>query len=133
VEVPIIRFSKWLQDHVLSRELPADVHGAYAKNATIVVKLDIEGSEYVVLPDLISSGALCELDYVFGEFHPYSTPNAFPDSGVDLSTRQKTNTFKNAILSVISGLHRTCKVRYEDRDDETYLHNGIPLPTPTKV
>ena len=60
--MPIIRFSRWLDDNVLHRKLPSVVYGTYPKNATIVVKLDIEGSEYLVLPDLISSGALCELD-----------------------------------------------------------------------
>ena len=38
------------------------------------MKMDIEGFEYVVLPDLIHSGAICDFRLVFGEFHPTFAP-----------------------------------------------------------
>ena len=133
IDVPTIRFSRWLKDHILNRKLPQVVYGTYPKNATIVVKLDIEGSEYVVLPDLISSGALCELDFVFGEFHSPNAPYDAPGMKVNLNTPQNLITFGEAMELVIRGFSRTCKVQFQQRDDEAYLHDGIPLPTPENV
>ena len=36
----------------------------------VIMKLDVEGMEYLLMPDLISSGSLCQIvDVIFGEFH----------------------------------------------------------------
>jgi hypothetical protein len=36
----------------------------------VVAKLDIEGAEYKVLPDLVAKNALCYLDSIMIEYHP---------------------------------------------------------------
>jgi hypothetical protein len=33
------------------------------------MKLDVEGAEYIVMPALILSGALCHIDLIFAEWH----------------------------------------------------------------
>ena len=38
------------------------------------IKMDIEGFEYVVLPDLIHSNAICNFDFIFGEVHQCFAP-----------------------------------------------------------
>ena len=96
----------------------------------IVLKPDIEGSEYVVLPDLLFSGALCELDFVFGEFHSPNARLEAPGMNVNLNTQQNLITFEKAMELVIRGFSRTCKVRFQQIDDKAYLHDDIPLPTP---
>ncbi|KAL7538624.1 hypothetical protein ACHAWF_006154 [Thalassiosira exigua] len=129
VDVPIIRFSSWLKEHVLVRSIPTKVYGEYnQKGPVIVAKLDIEGSEYVVLPDLISSGIFCQLDYIFGEFHSPNAPfNAyFPGLDVPLQTREQTVKFEQTILTMIKSFSRTCKARFLLQDDESYLHDGVP-------
>jgi len=35
----------------------------------ILMKLDVEGSEWTVLPDLMQTGALCAVDQIFAEYH----------------------------------------------------------------
>ena len=93
-----------------------------------MMKLDIEGSEYVVLPDLISSGTFCELDFVFGELHAKFAPWNSPGLNVDLTTKQDVGKFEQAMLLMMRGFSRTCKTRYEVLNDKAYLHNEIPLP-----
>ena len=44
----------------------------------MVMKLDVEGAEYTVMPPLLLSGGLCELSEVFAEWHPsMKTPGAY--------------------------------------------------------
>eukprot|EP00923_Selenidium_pygospionis_P036995 GHVN01064780.1.p1 GENE.GHVN01064780.1~~GHVN01064780.1.p1 ORF type:complete len:278 (-),score=22.42 GHVN01064780.1:317-1150(-) len=78
VSVPVIRFASWLAKHVNQREIPETVYGDYGdRGPTVVAKMDIEGSEYIVLPDLMLSGALCGIDFLFGEFHARFAPTNF--------------------------------------------------------
>jgi FkbM family methyltransferase len=53
---PAINFSKWIKS-------------TFSPEDEIILKLDIEGAEYEVLPDLISSGALGMVDKLYIEFH----------------------------------------------------------------
>ena len=38
----------------------------------VVMKTDIEGSEWMVFPDLIRTRSVCGVDFIFCEFHPLS-------------------------------------------------------------
>ena len=52
---------------------PDRVYGSYASaiGPKVILKMDIEGLEYVVLPDLVTSGSLCQtVDFCFGDLHP---------------------------------------------------------------
>lgn len=56
----------------LARFLNEEVHArseAAAPGAAVVMKLDIEGAEMDVLPELLLRGALCKVDMLFAEFH----------------------------------------------------------------
>merc|ERR1712125_49075 len=83
-KVPAIRISEWIKYHILERRIPSTPthHQEGATPAAVRrrrrqqqrppvvgMKIDIEGSEYVVLPDLIRTGTICNFDFVFGEFH----------------------------------------------------------------
>lgn len=92
--------------------------------------MDIEGSEYVVLPDLMFTGVLCHLDFVFGEFHPRFAPMNFTGHRVELKTREQATNLQNVLTDVIP-TSRNCKARFKYLDDESYLHDGIALPHPT--
>jgi len=133
-QVPTIRLADWVTEHVAKRKLPQKLYGEYAPESgpKILMKMDIEGSEYVVLPDMITSGAMCELDFVFGELHPKFAPITFPETEdgaktVRLRDRDEATEYGKSLLSVINNA-RNCKTTFKILDDETYLHDGMPLP-----
>ena len=55
-QVPLLNFSRWLQQHVAAEDF-------------VVVKMDIEGSEYEVLPSLLRSRAIKLIDELLLEVH----------------------------------------------------------------
>ena len=79
VTVPVQRLASWLLDEIEGRQLPDTVYGDYkGKAPKVVMKLDVETMEYVLLPDLLLSGALCNtVDKVFGEVHYQFFPLTF--------------------------------------------------------
>uniref|UniRef100_A0A7S3LHX6 Methyltransferase FkbM domain-containing protein n=1 Tax=Amphora coffeiformis TaxID=265554 RepID=A0A7S3LHX6_9STRA len=140
VEVPVVRLARWIEQHVSDRRLPTTVHGDYTGIADghdgvpkVVMKMDIEAMEFRVLPDLLYSGVFCrDLDYVFGELHgnkkwyPMELPNGvrFKNGAAGLSYLRSFTSAVNA--------NPHCATRFEEEDDEAYLLDGIPLPTPSK-
>ena len=79
--------------------------------STIVMKLDIEGSEYKVFPHLLVQGALCDLvDLAFIEIH----------EGRASSEAQRQNLHNTFSMVREAG----CKVKLLTLDDESYLHDA---------
>jgi FkbM family methyltransferase len=78
----------------------------------IVVKLDIEGAEHSVLPRLIMSGALCNIDEIFIEVHN------------SMFTEQQKQVVDMA-MSLYPEFTSTagCKVKFSLLDDETYIRD----------
>jgi hypothetical protein len=74
--------------------------------SVIVMKMDIEGSEFELLPQLVMKGAICRLDMIFVETHPR------------LASSHQLETYKHA--SALIGNVPGCKVRLNELDDETY-------------
>ena len=131
-KVPVVRLSSWIKHHVIERNIPLPLGTAKNQTPTIVMKMDIEGSEYVVLPDLIYSGVLCDLDFVFGEFHPNFALMDFPGHRIELKTKEEAMHYKDVLTDFIP-TSRNCKARFKYLDDESYLHDGIPLPSPVAI
>jgi len=99
------------------------------KPPVVGMKMDIEGSEYIVLPDLILTGSICHFDFVFGEFHSGFAPiQPSPGHRVPLNTLKELQEYEWAITKIIES-SRNCNVRWLTIDDESYLHDGQPLPT----
>ena len=114
------------------------------------MKVDIEGYEYVVIPDLIHSGAACLFTFIFGEYHPRFAPiemfrkeedkpsdnnknNNDKNSGFDsyhrvsLKTQKELEEYEWALTTTMTAA-RNCKVRWINSDDESYLYDPPPLP-----
>ena len=128
-KVPVLRLSSWIKQHITERLIPPFPFGHKSNHTpTVVMKMDIEGSEYVVLPDLIFSGALCTIDFLFGEFHPWFAPMNFSGQKIELETRRDAANLGQLLIKII-GTSRKCKTRFKYLDDESYLHDGIPLPS----
>jgi len=129
--VPVIRLASWLQKEVQNREIPVPFR-EYKYGPKVVMKMDVEGMEFIVLPDLLLSGALCStIDYVFGEWHYPAVyyPMKFTENNFVLNTPEEAKPFGESMLKMIQTV-RFCKTRYETVDDESYLFDGKPLPEP---
>ena len=83
--------------------------------STIVMKIDIEGGEYPLLPRLVATGALCDVDLVFLEQHPAEWA----------SSNAQRDLYRHASALAHSGMAGTgCKVRISILDDESFLHDA---------
>ena len=102
-----------------------------------MMKLDIEGLEFKVFPDLITSGALCHtVHFVFGEFHSSNNyRNFFPmnitSDGKNVLDLKSSKSFETTLMRIL-GISENCMTRlsFED-DDESYLTDPVEYPTPT--
>lgn len=118
-----IDLARFLKEHVHARRVP------FGATSTVVVKLDVEGHEYILLPHLIASGALCRVNLVFYEFH----------SGQRFVKDPKERAAKveqeRAMLEQIDGLKRTwgrgCVTEALSLDDETYQRDDGELRIPS--
>ena len=93
----------------------------------VVMKMDIEGSEYVVLPDLLVRGAVCGIDHIFGEFHPHFTPLNFTGMNDPLRKQTDASRLIDAMELALSS-SRQCETGFQNLDDEAYLIDATPLP-----
>ncbi|KAL9178533.1 hypothetical protein ACHAXT_001871 [Thalassiosira profunda] len=136
VTVPTIRFSTWLQNELLDRELPETVYGNYSTGPRVVMKMDIESSEYRVLPDLWFTGIMCQtIDFLFGEFHPwdisYKDDAITGRGGLSLRSEEATGVLRTGVKLFHS--FKDCSTDIVELDDESYLHDGMPFPGATEA
>eukprot|EP00443_Scrippsiella_acuminata_P127061 CAMPEP_0115690930 /NCGR_PEP_ID=MMETSP0272-20121206/62381_1 /TAXON_ID=71861 /ORGANISM="Scrippsiella trochoidea, Strain CCMP3099" /LENGTH=355 /DNA_ID=CAMNT_0003130867 /DNA_START=170 /DNA_END=1234 /DNA_ORIENTATION=+ len=106
-------------NHVLVRtiDFPAFLRRALAARShdrpgRVLVKMDIEGSEFEVLPVLLENGDLCtgKIDRLLVEFHAFM---------------RKGHSFIHKVLN-----HTCGSFSASSFDDESYLMDGRPLPCP---
>jgi FkbM family methyltransferase len=120
-EVPIIRLADFIRQHVQGRKLPATTYGGPYEKPKVLMKMDIEGMEYAVIPDLVASGALCEtVDCITYEFH--HSKSEFRHSISETAMKD----VKSMIQSV--EMNPNCITRFMLLDDESYLFDGEPFP-----
>lgn len=142
VQVATVRLSEWIQYHIHERKVPkvppSTINSTNIttndKPPVLGMKMDIEGYEYVVLPDLIHSNAFCNFGFVFGEFHSRFAPmtqfraNESFFHRIPLDTPQQANKYAGSLIEIMQA-SRNCGVQWHSADDESYLHDGQPLPT----
>jgi len=151
-EVKTIRLSDWIKTHIYERLVPdvppsregdSSGEGAAPPRPILSMKMDIEGYEYVVVPDLIHTGMTCGFSFIFGEFHPGFAPvvefrkepsetdgDFVSFHRVKLESKDELNHYGGSLVQVMEA-SRNCQVRFLWSDDESYLHDGQPLPVPT--
>lgn len=139
-QVPVHRLSEWIEHEVHGRKTPSQGYGGkgYVTGPRVVMKMDIEMLEWLVIPDLITSGVLCHIDAIMGEFHLklqwFLYPVTFPDpggSGRDWTLHNYTEAedFMNQMLGMIERNYY-CNTKLEMRDDESHADDGMPWPKP---
>jgi hypothetical protein len=74
------------------------------------MKMDVEDSEFELLPQLVMKGAACDLDIIFVETHP------------TLASGHQMETYKHA--SALIGNVPGCKVQLNELDDESYQQDA---------
>ena len=84
----------------------------------IMVKMDIEGAEFVVIPHLIVKGCLCYMNYMTLEWH---NGMAEPDINAAEIMEMLRSTSKYAEKLA-------CHFHVVDADDETFRDASFPLP-----
>ena len=91
-----------------------------ARGGVVLAKMDIEGSEFFVLPHLLKHAALCQsvIRSIFIEWHARHVPT---------SMRQPAADFQKAFSTHLRAQHcNATNIIYFD--DETFLHDPHPLP-----
>ena len=121
-----------------------ELHGRTRGSSRLLMKLDVEGSEYRILPHLVLTQTLCLVDRAFLEWHPDNyAPKAAAVSAAQryLTKREAGVEAVSTMLHAIKGaIHEIldrgtkaddCRLQYTFLDDEEYLWDGKPWPNAT--
>ena len=135
----------------LVQELDRRQRRSAAERGQLVMKIDIEGSEFVALPQMVMTGALCAVDDIFLEWHstngkvpmgageghsPASLARWQAEVMVDNSSAKemfRSTLLRGAIGKAVARarLEPGCRIRLiHIEDDETYQHDGVAYPAP---
>jgi hypothetical protein len=91
------------------------------KRPPIVMKVDVEGAEYILMPALILSGALCRIDLIFVEWHGDGKRRVIPGSA-NATKEEMMHAFQSMRVA-----YPACDVEFNDLDDESYA-DGTTIP-----
>lgn len=115
ITVNIVDLSAWLVTNILSRYIPP--RNQYnTLPPSLIMKMDIEGSEYKVLEHLLETGVSHKFNHILGEFHPYK----------NLSNAELLDLRQN----ITTQLQSNGGPGFFNFDDEEYLHDGMEYPIP---
>jgi len=125
-DIHVVRFSEFVLETVATRKLPIKAQVIPPK---VVVKMDIEGMELEVIPDMYMTGAFRYIDNLHGEWHGY-------ESEVNWEVIQRLE----AAAGLLAELSLTQKLEHSFEvtalEDETYtgvkpdLAGEVPHPVP---
>eukprot|EP00584_Thalassiosira_punctigera_P016373 CAMPEP_0172576180 /NCGR_PEP_ID=MMETSP1067-20121228/137582_1 /TAXON_ID=265564 ORGANISM="Thalassiosira punctigera, Strain Tpunct2005C2" /NCGR_SAMPLE_ID=MMETSP1067 /ASSEMBLY_ACC=CAM_ASM_000444 /LENGTH=194 /DNA_ID=CAMNT_0013368843 /DNA_START=2648 /DNA_END=3232 /DNA_ORIENTATION=+ len=137
--VIIVRLASWIRDEIEDRLLPTVAYSEGIMEPRVVMKLDVEGLEFRVFPDLLSTGALCNnIYFLMGEFHHargnhnYYPINLTDDERHVLHHRKEGEVLARQLLRIVD-ITRSCATRVSLEDDESYLKDPHDLPRPART
>ena len=109
-----------------AREVGLERHGP------VVMKLDIEGSEFGVLPHAMLMGSFCRVvDLAFIEWHDRFFNANRKDASKGQLTLAVAHEMHKMLHAAISS--NKCKTELSVLDDETFLHDGAPMISGTPL
>jgi len=121
-----------------------ELHGRERGTSRILMKLDVEGSEYSILPHLVLTQTLCLVDRAFLEWHPSNyAPTAVATAAArrHLIEREAGVAAVGTVMRAVNGaIHEIllrarnksdCRLQATFLDDEEYLWDGQPWPNMT--
>ena len=120
--IKLVRLSQFLLETVGRRKLPPTPNGEGPPR--VLMKMDIEGSEIDVLPDILFNGGLSVVNGLMIEFH---------ERLEKLPKRKEAHKKLNDILNQLSSVSKNLPSSGYDfsivnLDDETYGTSDEPLP-----
>ena len=124
-EVRGLDFSRFLKEQIFypfQQHLgkPGTGNGSTSNSSMppILMKMDIEGAEFEVLPQLVSTGAFCQIDSVFIEWHE------------QIRAMSNSTSLDSLLISqFLEGIKPFCKPTLMALDDESY-GQGSPKALP---
>lgn len=123
----------WLVECILQRRLPSRPHGS-AGPPRLLVKMDIEGGEYSLLPLLLARGLICRLDFLWLEIHDgQSTEHRELARAAGAPQPLGRGPYSQRFREIFGYIMRaaadtTCAVEIDTQGDESYGGSNLPLP-----
>jgi len=123
-----IRLADFILQKVATRQLPYRL-GELDRKPSVLMKMDIEGSELEVLTDLVATGSLQHIDMTMVEYHPssYKQNDSRADYIIGLKKSVETLTYLSQKLRLKS------QINVNSLDDESYANVTFPLPDCNKA
>ena len=128
--VDMNRMLQRIQSALISR-------GSGVRRGKVVVKCDIEGSEFDLIPSLIFSQTICLTDVIFIEWHKLKRNTLEKVAAANNLPRERSGTAIVALvqnllmefnhLLQLPGVGSSCPTTVIDMDDETYLRDTVVL------
>ena len=121
-QIKLLRLSGFLKNVVGTRKIPSV--GVMKRPPKIVMKMDIEGSEVDVMPDLIFTGGLQYINAIMIEWH--ERLEVLPER---MMAQEQLETIVET-LSEYSETMNNSKIDFHlvNLDDETYYRSKFRLP-----
>jgi FkbM family methyltransferase len=135
--VPTIDFYQFMQDNIVNRQIPDK-----SVPATVVMKMDIEGAEFKVLPRLLQQGLMCKghgIDAMTLEWHEGRDPVTYAWGHDGISgpgVGPKAIALHKQVSSQVGGCQPTDILDIDDEIDafdQLPLPNGRPIPPVTNA
>jgi len=124
LQVPVLDFAAFVDEQIVKRKLPENSPSSWMKPVALI-KMDIEGAEFALLPHMFATGALCKVQ-IFGELHPNDGPYKLK-GGIILNKLNATPFIDHMDhLLMAAG----CLSKFQRFDDESHSTDGVPYPTP---
>ena len=120
--VTLLRLSEFLINVVRTRKIPTKFYDPKFP-PKVVMKMDIEGSEIDVLPDLIFTGSLQYINRLMIEWHPHRETQQ--DRKLTQNMLQNTLKFYTSNSKENGGSY---DFKMLNLDDETYFMSSFDLP-----
>ena len=111
--------ARWINAHVHRRRVPDAIREDDPPPA-VVMKMDIEGSEFSVLPSLLATGAMCSISYLTVEYHCGSSGQSPMFDGSPAQCLIKKKHLMDALDSVHNECPGNIKLKASELDDEAY-------------
>jgi len=120
-EVEVMRFARFITDVVAKRKLPVS---AGVVTPRVVIKADIEGAELKIIPDMLITGALDNVDNLHMEWHGEASYR----QGREPAMISKLAPAITAIADLTQREGIEHQLEVEEMDDETYTGMLIYKP-----
>jgi len=126
VDVALMRLSNFINKVVGTRAIPMHLRSIFG-DPKVVMKMDIEGSEVDVLPDLLSEGSFKFIDVIMVEFHEHLAKTDLRQSAGKL-VRSLFDTFGELNKVLRDNNYPNHLTELIEVDDESYYTSSFPLP-----